>query len=172
MNEMYMFLSSRDSLEFFPGNRAHRFEIKLPGPLRLEGRWKCALTELVYFPSFTGDRPKQIYVCCDLVHDSYVADTMLPVVRTVPVPTAISTKTSLTFPQNYYFSLSRTEIQYINVFVKDQDLNDPEFSQEPLSCTLHLVREWNRSGTDWDRTPSTGTSSDWRKGTNPRERGN
>ena len=148
MEEHYMFLSSRDSLEFFPENKAHSFEVKLPGTLKLEGRWKCALTELVYVPQFTGERPKQIYVCCDLVQDSYVADSMLPIMRKVAVPTAIGTRTSLTFPQNYYFPLARNEIQYINVYVKDHNLNAPEFSQEPLSCTLHLVREWNRSGTD------------------------
>ena len=149
MEEHYMFLSSQDSLEYFPENKAHRFGIKLPGVMHLEGRWKCALTELVYFPQFTGERPKELYVCCDLVQDSYVADSMLPVMRKVAVPTAISTKTSLTFPQNYYFPVSRKEIQYINLFVKDHGLKDPSFAQEPLSCTLHLVKEWRkRSDTD------------------------
>ena len=141
MEEHYLFLSSEDSLDYFPENRAGRFSIKLPGTLKLEGRWKCALTELVYVPQFIGEKPQEIYVCCDLVQESYGSDSMLPMLRKVSVPTAIGSKTALTFPQNYYFSVSRTEIQYINVFAKDQKLNDPSFVQEPLSCTLHLVRE-------------------------------
>ena len=141
MEEHYLFVSSGDSLAYFPDNRTGCFSIKLPGTLKLEGSWKCALTELVYVPQFTGERPKEIYVCCDLVQDSYGSDSMLPVLRKVSVPTALGTKTVHTFPQNYYFHVTRKEIQYINVYVKDQKLDDLSFIQEPLSCTLHLVRE-------------------------------
>ena len=140
MEEQYLFLSSQDSLDYFPNNKSNHFTIKLPGLLKLPGTWKCALVEMTYFPQFEGQRPKQIYLCSDIVHESYASDSMLPVLRKVSVPSGISTKISVTFPQNYYFKVSREEIQYIQIYIKDQKLRDPSFVVEPFSCTLHLVR--------------------------------
>jgi hypothetical protein len=138
--EHYLFLSSQDSLAYFPNNKAHSFTVKLPGTLKLSGHWKCAVVEMVYVPQFQGEKPKQLYLCCDLVQESYGSNSMLPILRKVSVPSAISTKTVLTFPQNYYFDVSQEEVQYIQVYAKDQTLRDPSFMQEPLTCTLHLVR--------------------------------
>lgn len=140
MEEHYLFISSQDSLAFFPNNKTHRFTIKLPGILKLSGTWKCALVEMTYFPQFSGERPKQIYLCSDLVHESYGSDSMLPVLRRIPVPTALNSKATLTFPQNYYFPVSREEVQYVHIYLKDQKLQNPSFVAEPFTCTLHLVR--------------------------------
>jgi hypothetical protein len=138
--EHYLFLSSQDSLAYFPNNKAHRFTVKLPGTLKLSGHWKCAMMEVVYVPQFEGEKPKELYLCCDLVQESYGSNSMLPILRKVSVPTALGNKTVLTFPQNYYFNVSQEEVQYVQIYVKDQKLQDPSLMQEPLSCTLHLVQ--------------------------------
>ena len=140
MDEHYLFLSSQDSLDYFPDNKSNHFNIKLPGTLKLPGIWKCAVVEMTYYPQFEGERPKQIYLCCDVVQESYACDSTLPILRRLSVPTGISTKTTVTFPQNYYFQVSREELQYIQIYVKNQKLQDPTFVVQPLTCTLHLVR--------------------------------
>lgn len=142
MEEHYLFINSQDSLAFFPNNTAHSFTIKLSGTLKLPGTWKCALVEMSYFPQSSGggERADHIYLCSDLVQDSYGSDSMLPVLRRIPVPTTLNTEKTLTFPQNYYFPVSREEIQYVHIYLKDQKLQEPSFVAEPLTCTLHLVR--------------------------------
>jgi hypothetical protein len=134
-----LFLSSQDSTSWFPQNNNQSFRIKLPTSLKLEGKWKCALTEVTYTPDFSGEKPSEIYVCCDIVQESYGLNSTLPILRKLNVP---ETKTRIQhiFPQNIYIELSQEEIQYIHIYIKTQDLQDPSFGSEPFTCTLHICK--------------------------------
>jgi hypothetical protein len=139
----YLFISSTDSKDWFPQNNSQNFRIKLPSSLKLDGLWRCALTEFSYTPIFEGLIPKEIYICCDIVQDSYACNSTLPLLRKVNVPSQHSSRIQILFPQNFYIPVSQEEIQYINMYIKDENLQNPSFGSEPVTCTLHLWRDLN-----------------------------
>ena len=131
-------LSSDDSKDVFPGNTPGWFTVKLPQILKLCGEWDGALTEIVFKPIFESARPKSLYVCCDIVQPSYGSDSLMPILRKVAVPENFNNKLIVMFPENYYIRLSREEIQYINIYIKDENWEDVSFSSQTLDCTLQL----------------------------------
>ena len=96
--EYYLYLSSKDSLGVFPQNKAEDFTVKLPATLTLKGTWKCALTEVSFVTQFAEIRPRDVFICSDLVEESYGADTFRPVLRKVSIPSAGSLKVVHVFP--------------------------------------------------------------------------
>ena len=82
MEELYLYLYCGDSLSTHVKNEAGDFVVDLPKTYLLERRWKCALTELSLQPQ-KERRTERIYLCSDLVQDSYLKNTFLPVLRTV-----------------------------------------------------------------------------------------
>ena len=134
----FIYLSSDDSEEFFPDNKPSHFTVKLPGTLKLSGKWVCAITEIVYHPMFKGVRPTSLYICSDIVEASYGCDSLLPILRRIAVPGSLNTKSILAFPQNFYVPVTQDEIQYITINIKDEILEEPSFEVEPFNCTLHL----------------------------------
>lgn len=137
--DYFLFLSSADSKEWFPQNNAQCFTIKLPTPLKLDGNWKCALTEIAFTPKFSENIPKEIYICTKIVQDSYAVNSSLPLLRKLIIPDS-SFQLQWAFPQNFYIEVSQEEIQYLKIYIKDQNLQNPSFLKEPLTCTLHLCK--------------------------------
>ena len=82
IEEFYLYLYCGDSLSTHVNNHAGDFVVDLPKTYLLEGRWDCALTELTLHPQ-TKQRAKRLYLCSDLVQDSYLKNTFLPVLRSV-----------------------------------------------------------------------------------------
>ena len=44
--DFYIFLSSKDSLRFHPGNKGYNFTVELPERVELRGNWKVALCDI------------------------------------------------------------------------------------------------------------------------------
>ena len=80
MEEFYLYLYCGDSLSTHVN--AGDFVVDLPRTYLLEGRWECALTELTLHPQ-TERRTERLCLCSDLVQDSYLKNTFLPVLRSV-----------------------------------------------------------------------------------------
>ena len=138
LKQRLLYLTSTDSLVVFPDNHPGNFTIKLPQTLNLPGKWQCALTEIVFQPRFTSSRPSNLYICCDAVQPSYGSDSLLPILRKVAVSDNLNSKSILIFPQNYYVDISQDELQYITIYIKNQQLEDVSFESQTLTCTLHL----------------------------------
>ena len=81
MTEFYLFLSSRDSVYHKNG-----FWIEFPKPYLLEGNWTCALTEITLTCDFKPRSPR-IYLCSDIVQESYVHNALIEIVRNVEIGT-------------------------------------------------------------------------------------
>ena len=65
-------------------NSSSDFWIQLPKTYSLEGQWLCSLKQV----SFTCDfKPKtrRLYVCSDIVQESYVRNTLVPIVRNIEI---------------------------------------------------------------------------------------
>lgn len=76
MESHYLFMSSNDSTNEFPDKSGTDFTIELPRVYTLKGEWECALVEIE--PYVDADT---MYVCTVLCQESFVEDTMIPILR-------------------------------------------------------------------------------------------
>ena len=135
----YVFLCSADSLQTHVNNTASDFVIDLPRTYRLDGTWECALTEITFVSQFEH-LTDRIYVCSDVIEDSYVKGTALPILRSLDVDT--DEKVDLTFDSLYYFKVQSDQIRRITIFIRDSELRPIRFKVDRLYCTLHFRRRW------------------------------
>ena len=135
MEQLFLFVSSRDSKETFPENNPAGFIIQLPGIINLKGTWVCALTEL-YVDNRFVTTPQQIVVSSDLIEESYISNTQWPVLRRIPVE--VNQDIDLTFEDPYYFKVVQHQVHRIHIYLKDQDLESVQLTGGELSCVLHL----------------------------------
>lgn len=132
-SEHYLFVSSLDSLAFFPFNASCDFQIELPESIHLTGTWTCALTQI----GFKEEISEDLIILCDLFDSSIVRDTRLPVARII----SQASDKVITFDNPYRLGVSRDEIRRFRVFIRTFDLQRPSFIQKPVTCTFHLRKE-------------------------------
>lgn len=132
-SEYYFFVTSLDSLAYFPFNTSCDFQVELPESIHLTGTWTCALTQI----GFKEEISEDLIVLCDLFDSSFVRNTRLPVARVI----SQLTNKVITFDEPYRLGVSRDEIRRFRVFIRTFDLEKPSFIQKPVTCTFHLRRE-------------------------------
>ena len=136
MEDLYLFVSSGDSRSTHENNVAGDFTVNLPRPHHLCGSWECALKEITFVPDFETSTDR-IYVCTDLVEDSYVKNTSLSVLRSIDVGFD-ENRVDLTFESPFYFKMRQEELRQFRIFLLDGDLKPCRFKIDRLYCTLHL----------------------------------
>ena len=119
----YIYLSSDDSLDYFPNNTNFDFTVEFAQEFR--GAYRLALCE-IYFTQATED----LYVFCDVCTRSRVLDDLLPLLRIVRAPGELSNL--------YYQELTRPILQRIRLYIRDKSLNVPSFDIGTVRCTLRL----------------------------------
>lgn len=140
MEDVYLHLYSGDSLKAHSDNHAGDFVVDLPKRFLLEGTWECALTELA-LPSQPERQTHRLYVCADVVEESYARNSFLPLLRsTEPVEEG-----TLEYAKPYYVRLRQTDLNRVRIFIRDDQLRACRFKTDGLHCTLHLRRRrWGR----------------------------
>ena len=126
MEKMYLFLSSKDCIDKYPGNNAWDFTVDIGKVLNLKGTWQCSLVQIQY-PDEHGD----LYVYSDLCEPSYVADNFLPILRIVNKPTC-------TFSKSFFMNMSREHISHVKIYIRKRWNEVPSFSTNITRCTLQL----------------------------------
>lgn len=119
----YVYLSSDNSKEFYPGNSPYNFTVKLSDPLELEGRWKVALSA-VYFT----DATVEWYIYSSLCESSNVLDRYLPLLRQATKP--------VEFTNLHFIHVNRPYIDAINIYIRDRSHSIPSETVERITCTL------------------------------------
>jgi hypothetical protein len=99
MDDFYLYLHCGDSLAVHTDNHAGDFVVDLPKTYKLDGHWGCALTEIA-MSTHTEQKTDRLYVCSNLIKESYVKDTFLPMLRSVP--TTNEETLDLEFSTPYY----------------------------------------------------------------------
>ena len=143
MTDIYFFISSQDSVNVSKNNDPSDFWIQLPKPYTLEGDWVCSVQEL----SLTLDfKPKstRLYLCCDLVEDSYVFNSLLPVLRNVEVHTLYKKYKTKEYLHPTYIKVKSKNFQKIRLYLVDQQLKPVQFMSNDLHCVIHLKKQWVR----------------------------
>ena len=145
MNNFYLFLSSQDSLDVRKNNSSSDFWIQLPKTFSLDGQWLCCLKQV----SFTCDfKPKtqRLYLCSDIVEESYVRNTLLPVVRNIEIYNESKNYLTEKFEDGTYLPVNVTHLTSVRVYLRDSDLKPVQFDSNNLHCLLHFKKNGaNRS---------------------------
>ena len=155
MSDFYLFISSKDSLQFHKDNCYHDFIVELgreydvtPSQLfRSRSNWSVALVE-IKLESDVGEPSPQIkddlLVVCNVVSPSFIKGTERRILRPLPVG---KSGQLLSLAQAYYMSLSTTCFSRLHITLLDKDLNKlkaeegwPEEAEHTLSCTLHFQK--------------------------------
>jgi hypothetical protein len=128
MDHFYLFLSSKDSNNFYPTNKASDFLVELPHIIYLEGKWEVALTEI----DVNGGLNEPLYLCTNVCVESHIRDTGLQLLRVV----VDEDYTAYQVP--YYMRVSVQNLHHIRIHLRDKDLQEINSKIGELSCVLHF----------------------------------
>ena len=139
MKNLYLYLNSQDSIRLYNTNSPSECRIQLPKSYILEGSWSCALVDISLDCHFSP-KSNRLYLCCDFVEDSYVKESLLPVLRNVEINNRYrKLKTELyTYP--LYVPLKTSNLHTVRIYLLDETLQPVEFTTNQLQCVLHLKK--------------------------------
>lgn len=141
MTDFYLFISSQDSTDIRKNNVPSDFSIQFPKPYKLEGNWVCALKEIHISLDF---KPKssRLYLCCDLLEDSYVGNTLAPVLRNVEIQSRYKKFKSTEYNDPAYIKVKASFFQSVRFYLRDERLNPVEFTSNDLHCVIRVKKRW------------------------------
>lgn len=135
--ELYLFLSSEDSLQFFPFNTNTNFTSRLPQRLTLPGLWHVSLIQL-QLPTLANTEAndiRSIDILCDLVDHSTADGQKKPILRRVPKGIE-----NHEFVNPLYLPINQHDIDRVHIRIRGNNNTTLSFESQPTSCTLHLRR--------------------------------
>ena len=127
----YLFLCSQDSKDQHPNNASTDFTVELPKTFYLDGDWEVALKEIE-----TRISADLIYVFSDICQESYVDDTLAPILRSVRREK--KSKALFTFVDPYYLPVRADYVSRIRIFIRGRHQETLRNSNTVVYCTLHL----------------------------------
>ena len=139
MTDFYLFLSSQDSLDMRKNNSSSDFSIQLPKTYSIEGQWLCALKQI----SITCDfKPKarRLYLCSDIAEESYVRNTLVPIVRNIEIYNKSKKYLTENFEEGIYLPVNVNHLTSVRVYLRDSDLQPVQFDSNDLHCLLHFKK--------------------------------
>ena len=138
MDNFYLFLASDDSPLTHVNNTAGDFIVELPRRYRLDVSWECTISEIT-FVSELEQLTDRTSVCAEVINDSYVRATTLPVLRSIDVDT--DTEVDLSFDSLCYIKGHTDELRRIRIFIRDRNLNPSRFKFDRLYCTFIFAKD-------------------------------
>lgn len=138
--DRYLYVSSDDSVQYFPDNLVYKFKVHLHLPLTLRGLWKCGLVEFhaeVQTPAKSSQKRDQaVYVFSDLCQGSILGGSEQTLLRRLESNT--KTGWHYVFENAFYLPIKRKDLVEFEVVIKAEDGSFPSFLKSPLYMTLHL----------------------------------
>ena len=141
--DFHLFASSDDSNAYFEGNRPAVFTIKLPRDIQLsdkyKGKWKCALLDFSYVPTFIDmAQPRYLIVCCDIIDPSYCYNSEQRILRKILVEPGTN-RQYLTFETPYCMDIKQDLLNLIRFTIRTPDGHIAEMVHE-VSATVLIKR--------------------------------
>ena len=136
MEELYVFVSSEDSLEHFGDNSGGQFLEQFSRTFPMKDKWECALLNVSVVPVF--DTPtRRAYVCGDFVENySYVRNSYQPVLQSVGI--LHERVTDVTFERPIYHETKPFQFYQLEITLKDDRLRVCPFKDDHVFCLLHF----------------------------------
>ena len=133
-DSIYFFLSSIDSLNFHPNNKAYNFTVEVPERANLIGDWEVGICDF-HATTVTNET---LYLFSDIVDYSYVRNSMQGIIRLLPQSN--SNKYQL-FNEIYYFPVKNKNFSRIGIYIKNKNLHFATSLTGVVELTLHLRRK-------------------------------
>ena len=127
---------SQHSRDVHARNRPDDFTIQLPKIIELPGQWECGLVQF----HCDSNRTTGYFICSDLLEESFVGDSKLPLFRRVRVKTSH-------FAQILYIPVKLKRFQSIRVYLRSWHLQPARAVRGSTYCTLHFRRRRRLDGT-------------------------
>ena len=140
MDSFYLFLNCNDSEKVHKNNSAHDFIVDLPRTYKLTGEWECGLKELTAVLKFTP-QSNCLYLCSDILSDSYVRNRTLPVLRNLEIGTRYNKLRLFTFENPIYISVKSEKLEDVRLYLRDSELQPVTFESNELNCVLHFRKK-------------------------------
>ena len=138
--QFHLFLSSVDSMEYYPQNYPGQFLIHLPETLKLEGEWWVGLSDISYPEPLNSSC---INVMTNICEDSAWRGTKQAILRRIPTQGNINHHI-FTIP--YYQRVRGKEIDWLSIYIRDENNQPVSFLKGTLTCTLHFCCGYNLFG--------------------------
>jgi hypothetical protein len=138
MDDFYLYISSNDSSNLFPGNNTSDFKLYLGKNIELKGEWKCGLKELYFYA--TSTLPSILYITCDICERSYTENNYIPLLRRIVLP-ALDDAYNIEFEDTYYKRVTEKELTNITISIRGRGGDKHILSKvDPVLCVLHFKR--------------------------------
>ncbi len=133
---------SDQSLKYWPDNKPSHFRIHLKSPLKIEGLWLVAITDIYARLRISGtDRThwyKHLYISSDMCTESIVGDKYSPLLRAIFPTSAGRWMRSFALPQ--FVALRVKELSEVDILITDENDLPASFLTDPVTLTLHFRR--------------------------------
>ena len=130
--ELFFFLDSRDSTEYFPFNTASNFTVKLPSYVMLEGSWTIGLVDIKIPTIDESAEVEYLDVFCDITNESVASERKLPILRRVKK----NANDWISFNPILYFPLKMREFDRMRIYIKSDKNGTLSFDSQPMVCTF------------------------------------
>lgn len=137
-NDFTLYLSSNDSTITNTLNTPTKFSIYLKREFRLKGNWKVCLRDISYYRRKEEATFDNICVLCDIVKQSFIFNSFLPVLSRVPTLKPYG-KESILIDRPHYVDIIRSQFEHIDITLTDEKLK-LVILDNPVYLTLHFKR--------------------------------
>ncbi len=137
--EVYLTLSSKDSLKIFPNNEANDFTVNLPEPLIFDSNWSVGLCDIQY--SQPRSSSKNLWIYMDLVAESIVGDTKKQLLRRIAIGPQHRGTIVTRYPDLQLLPLARHVVRTITLHITGDKGKGISFQDKLVICTLVFVHD-------------------------------
>lgn len=142
----FLYLSSDDSLNYFPGNSHSDFYVKMLNSSIFNDVSLCGIIGFQFYDSVlvnnnpvTNNTQLNMYVCSDICQQSFVNDSMYPVLTRLSVKVNNdSTLKEIEIQNPIYIPIVQYFNQNIHLYIKGDEDSRISLLKGPTKVTLHL----------------------------------
>ena len=137
MQDFHLVVMSYVDTERFPNNKPSRFCNSLAFPVEVKGNWSVGLEEFVCIRNGKTVKSMAMFVCCNLISDSFVGNKLMPLLRTVRNESI----DGISFDRVNYRQIERSFINSIEVEIRDE-YNEifPLADDDKVMLVLHFKK--------------------------------
>ena len=143
--DIYLHVSSKDSILYFPQNRPALFRVKLNTTLNLEGTWQVGLCSIFFkkvnLQTTASVQPSVLFIACNVCSGLIVDGVQTRILRSIDISVNVSKDYSLI----YYVPIEVRYIDNIEFSITTDLLAEALFSTEDVigtaSMIIHLKRK-------------------------------
>ena len=105
----------------------------MPERIHLEGEWVIGLSDFYHSSNLT----ETVFVLCDICDNSYIADTLKPVLRVIYPNTD---QNYFNYKEIYYIKVKNHCLNRLRVYIRGENFKFPPSTTGTTRLTLHLKK--------------------------------